>query len=284
MATTRKTPPADKAALRGEWLPKEEARAAVADVANAEEFEMLLQMIEEARVRAFRAVNWELIDLYWKIGHHISEKVKSNAWGKGVVKQFAEFVQKRYVGIKGFSAQNIWRMKQFYEAYSANEKLSTLLREISWSNNILILVAAKTDEAKEFYINKTIKYNYSARELERQLDAMLFERTMLSNEKNKLVLAKHEGLQLLRDNYVLELLNISENFYLEALDRDVRKPNENPNVGLVLCTSKDDTVVEYAMSRSLSSALIADYKLHLPDKSLLESKLREIQELNSDSN
>jgi predicted nuclease of restriction endonuclease-like (RecB) superfamily len=279
MATTKTAPPADRAALRGETLPKEEARAAAPQ--NTEEFEMLLQMIEEARERAFRAVNHELIDLYWKIGQHISEKVKSNAWGKGVVKQFAEFVQKRYVGIKGFSAQNIWRMKQFYEAYSANEKLSPLVREISWTNNMLIFVSAKTDESKEFYLNLAIKNNYSKRELERQLDSMLFERTVLSNEKNKLAIAKHEGLQLLRDNYVLELLNISENFYLEALDRDVRKPNENPSVGLVLCTSKDDTVVEYAMSRSLSPALIADYKLHLPDKSLLESKLREIQELNS---
>ena len=66
------------------------------------------------------------------------------------------------------------------------------------------------------------------------------------------------------------------NFYLEALNRDVRKPNENPSVGLILCTSKDDTVVEYALSSSLSPAMVADYTLQLPDKKLLEEKLREI--------
>lgn len=68
-------------------------------------------------------------------------------------------------------------------------------------------------------------------------------------------------------------------FYLEALDRDVRKPNENPSVGLILCAGKDDMVVEYALSRSISPALIADYQLHLPNKNLLESRLRELKEI-----
>jgi hypothetical protein len=69
------------------------------------------------------------------------------------------------------------------------------------------------------------------------------------------------------------------NFYLEALDRDVKKPNENPSVGLILCTGKDDTVVEYALSRSMSPTMVADYTLHLPDKAILQNKLREITEL-----
>jgi hypothetical protein len=67
-------------------------------------------------------------------------------------------------------------------------------------------------------------------------------------------------------------------FYLEALDSDVRKPNENPSVGLILCAGKDDAVVEYALRRSISPALVADYQLHLPDKALLENKLRELTE------
>ncbi len=69
------------------------------------------------------------------------------------------------------------------------------------------------------------------------------------------------------------------NFYLEALDRDVKKPNENPSVGLILCASKDDTVVEYALSRSMSPTLVADYTLRLPDKKILKDKLRELAEL-----
>jgi RecB family endonuclease NucS len=68
-------------------------------------------------------------------------------------------------------------------------------------------------------------------------------------------------------------------FYLEALDRDVKKKNENPSVGLILCTRKDDEIVEYAMSRSMSPALIAEYKTRLPQKDLLENKLRELRKL-----
>ena len=66
------------------------------------------------------------------------------------------------------------------------------------------------------------------------------------------------------------------NFYLEALDRDVRKPNENPSVGLILCASKDDAVVEYALSRSMSPTLVSDYTLCLPDKQILKDKLKEL--------
>jgi predicted nuclease of restriction endonuclease-like (RecB) superfamily len=320
---------------------------------NNAEYTEIISIIERARENAFRAVNRELISMYWDIGKYVSEKVKSDGWGKSVVKDFSQFIQSRFLGIRGFSPQNIWRMKQYYETYRDNEKLSTLSREISWSNNVLIMMGAKTDEAREFYLILSQKDNYSARELERQMDSMLFERTMISDEKNKLQVAKSQGLTALRDNYILEFLDIPEShreselrkaiianlrdfilefgkdftlvgeeyrvqvgntdfridllmynrelsclvaielkvtkfkpdylgrleFYLEALDRDVKKPNENPSVGLILCAGKDDAVVEYALSRSMSPALVADYQLHLPEKALLENKLRELTEL-----
>jgi hypothetical protein len=95
------------------------------------DFGEVLHIIERARKNAFRAVNRELIEMYWQIGEYVSGKVKSGGWGKSVVAEFAAFIQTRYLGIKGFSRQNIWRMKQFYETYAGNEKLSTLSREIS---------------------------------------------------------------------------------------------------------------------------------------------------------
>ncbi|MDE6951390.1 MAG: PDDEXK nuclease domain-containing protein, partial [Lachnospiraceae bacterium] len=265
----------------------------------------------------------------------------------------ARFIQAERPDIKGFSASNIWRMRQFYETYIGNEKLAPLVREISWTQNLLIMSRTKTDEAREFYLLLASRNNYTKRELERQIDSMLYERTMISDEKNKLFLAKNTGLTALRDSYVLEFLNVPENhkekqlrksivanirdfilefgkdftfvgeeyrvqvgnkdfhidllfynrelhclvaielkvtdfkpehlgqleFYLEALDRDVKKPSENPSVGLILCAGKDDMVVEYALSRSLSPALVADYQLHLPNKTLLTEKLRELKEL-----
>ena len=320
---------------------------------DPEGFGEILSIIEKARENAFRAVNRELISMYWDIGKYISEKVKINGWGKSVVNGFADFIQNQYIGIQGFSASNIWRMRQFYEIYFENEKLAPLVREINWTNNLIIMSRAKTVEAREFYLTLAIKNRYSKRELERQIDSMLFERTMLSDEKNKLFIAKSQGLTALRDSYVLEFLDLphkhKENvlrksivahlkdfilefgkdfsfvgeeyrvqvgnkdffidllfynrelsclvaielkvgefrpehlgqleFYLEALDSDIKKPNENPSVGLILCTDKDDTVVEYALRRSLSPTLVAQYQLHLPNKTLLENKLRELTEI-----
>jgi hypothetical protein len=72
------------------------------------------------------------------------------------------------------------------------------------------------------------------------------------------------------------------NFYLEALDREHKKPNENPSIGVILCTGKEDEVVEFAMSRNISPALVAEYTLKLIDKKLLEQKLRELKGLLSD--
>jgi len=320
---------------------------------NTAVFKEIIAIIERARENAFRAVNHELISMYWEIGHFISKKVTSNDWGKSVVIEFSRYIQSHFAGIKGFSPQNIWRMKQFYETYAGNEKLSPLVREISWTNNVLIMMAAKSDEEREFYLLLSAKNNYSKRELERQIDSSLYERTMISTEKNQLFLSRNAGLTALRDSYVLEFLDVPEHhkekelrkaiianlrdfilefgkdfsfvgeeyrvqvgntdfnidllfynrelsclvaielkigrfkpehlgqleFYLEALDRDVKKQNENPSVGLVLCTKKDNEVVEYALSRSMSPALIAEYQTHLPQKALLANKLRELREL-----
>jgi RecB family endonuclease NucS len=66
------------------------------------------------------------------------------------------------------------------------------------------------------------------------------------------------------------------NFYLEALDRDVKKQNENPSIGVLLCKDKDSEVVEYALSRSLSPTMVSEYKTQLPDKKLLQKKIHEL--------
>ncbi|MCL2058059.1 MAG: PDDEXK nuclease domain-containing protein [Oscillospiraceae bacterium] len=315
-------------------------------------FNGVIAIIENARESAFRAVNRELISMYWNIGEYVSRRVTDSDWGKSTVKEFSIFIQNRYVGINGFSAANIWRMKQFYETYQGKEKLVSLIRELPWTHNLRIM-PCKTDEEREFYLTLSVKNRYTSRELMRQMDSGLYERTMLSDIHNKLITKQNKDLTALRDSYVLEFLDLPDKhsekdlrraivgnlkkfilefgkdfayvgdeyrvqvgnrdfyidllfsnrelcclvaielkigefepehlgkmeFYLEALDRDIKKDNENPSVGLILCTKKDTTVVEYAMSRSLSPALIAEYKLHLPDKKVLESKLRELAAL-----
>ena len=119
----------------------------MADIINYNsDFESIIAIIEQSKMRAIKAVNAEMIEMYWQIGKYLSEKTKSEGWGKSVVRDFADFLKRTYPSASGFSAQNLWRMKQFYDAYCENKKLSPLVREISWTNNLLIMTGCKTDE------------------------------------------------------------------------------------------------------------------------------------------
>jgi predicted nuclease of restriction endonuclease-like (RecB) superfamily len=100
-----------------------------------QQFSEITNLISSAKSRAYQAVNKELLTLYWHVGEYVSKQVALNTWGKSVVQELAAYIQKSEPNSKGFSAQNIWRMKQFYETYSENEKLSLLVRELTWTNN-----------------------------------------------------------------------------------------------------------------------------------------------------
>jgi len=115
-------------------------------------FAEIIQLIKQSRTNAIKAVNAELINLYWNIGEYITKKIEQSEWGDSVVTELAKYIQKNEQEIKGFSDKNLWRMKQFYEAYKGLPKLSTLLREISWSHNLAIFSRCKTTEEREFYI------------------------------------------------------------------------------------------------------------------------------------
>lgn len=315
-------------------------------------FTDIIKLIKQSRENAVKAVNAELINLYWNIGEYISNKIQQSEWGDSIVKELARFIQTNEPEIKGFSDKNIWRMKQFYETYKDFPKLSTLLREISWSHNLSIFSRCKTAAERDFYLKIAKQENYSFRELDRQISASLFERTMIGNTKlSPAVRGRNNDISnTFKDSYVFEFLNLPEpynekdlqrglvrqmknfilelgkdylfiseeyklqvgnsdffidllfyhrglqclvafelktdkfrpdhlgqlNFYLEALDRDVRKPNENPSIGVLLCKDKDSEVVEYALSRSLSPTMVSAYKTQLPDKKLLQQKLHEL--------
>ncbi|MEO8230767.1 MAG: PDDEXK nuclease domain-containing protein [Ignavibacteriota bacterium] len=337
-------------------------------------FVKIVDLIKQSKQRAFAAVNVELINLYWNIGEYISNKTESDGWGKSTVEELSRFIQNEMIGARGFSTQNLWRMKQFFEIYSLFPNLSTLLRELTWSNNLHILTKTKTIEEKEFYLKLAVKEKYSARELERQIKTGVYERFLLSNKKLSTMLRELNGNsidsklsplvtelekpilqqinEVFRDKYVFEFLDLPENFsekdlrkslvknlkefiielgkgfafvgeeyrvqvstkdffvdllfyhrglqclvaidlkiddfspeylgkmnfYLEALDKTQKLDHENPSVGLILCKTKDDEIVKYALNRSLSPTKIAEYETQLIDKNILKKKLHELGE------
>jgi predicted nuclease of restriction endonuclease-like (RecB) superfamily len=315
----------------------------------------ILSTIQNSKQKALQQVNSTLIELYWNIGKYISTKTIKENWGKSVVKELAKFIEQKEPTLKGFSDKNFWRMKQFYETYHKNEELSALLRELSWTNNLMILSASKSEEEREYYISLSIHERYSSRELERQLKSGLFERTMLANKKLSPVLRElpQDTKNVFRDVYSLDLLGLTEQhkekdlqssilsslkafilevgkdfcfmgqeyrlqvrnsdfsidllfyhrtlqcmiafelkiddfkpaylgqleFYLEALDKDVKKEYENPSIGILLCRKKDDEVVKYALNRSLSPTVISEYETKLIPKKVLQQKLNEFYEM-----
>ncbi len=94
--------------------------SAAANIHEHKVFLQVVELIKQSKHKVFAAVNTELIDLYWKIGESISRKVQSDGWGQGTVEELSRFIQKEMIGSRGFSPQNLWRMKQFYEVYSSS--------------------------------------------------------------------------------------------------------------------------------------------------------------------
>ena len=320
------------------------------DIINYDNFSSIISIIEAAKQRAMKAVNAELINMYWEVGKYLSSLVENSSFGDKVIDEVAAYIAESNPTIKGFNRRGLYMMKQFYETYKDDKIVTPLVTQISWTNHLLIMSGSKSAEERRFYIELCIKYNYSKRELERQIDSAYYQRYMLSTKKQLPESVPNTVRGNILDSYGLEFLNLPEqysennlkkaiivnlknfilefgkdftfiseeyrvqvggqdfyidllfynralsclvpielkigkfkpehigqiNFYLEALDRDVKKPNENPSVGVILCATQDDAVVEYALSRSMSPTMVADYTLQLPDKKLLEEKLREI--------
>ncbi len=333
--------------------PQPSPASSAADLESS--FVEVTDLIRQARQRSYQAVNSELVGLYWQVGEYISRKLESAEWGDGVVDELGDYIARQHPEIKGFNRRNLFRMRQFYETYRADEKVSPLVRQLPWTHNLLILSRCKRVEEREFYLRTALSERWGKRELERQLAGALFERTVLSPPiVSPPVTQLHpDAASVFKDTYLLDFLDLpgphSERdlqrglvanlrqfllelgtdfsfvgeqfrlhvggrdfaldllffhrglnclvaielkvdefqpeylgklaFYLEALDRDVRKPHERPSIGVLLCATKDSEVVEYALSRTLSPALVAEYQTRLPDKALLQAKLREFYQL-----
>lgn len=162
---------------------------------RANQFAEVVLIIKQTKATVVNMANSALIDLYWKVGKYISDRISVSEWGDGVVKQLADYIEKNCPDTKGFSDKNLWRMKQFFETYrDADEKLSAVLRQISWTNNLTIMSRSKSVEERIFYLSLCKNERLSTRELNRQLDAALFERTKMDEPKLSPGVAMFGGL------------------------------------------------------------------------------------------
>jgi predicted nuclease of restriction endonuclease-like (RecB) superfamily len=320
--------------------------------------------IQSARIKAARVVNRELIALYWKIGEMIVCKQEELGWGKSVVEKLSEDICREFDGIKGFSPQNLWYMRQFYLEYYKAANLQQLVGEIPWGHNILIFNKIKNSKEREYYIKASLRNGWSRNVLLHQIKGKAYERqgslTKSNNFENTLPACLAEQAdETLKDGYMLDFLGITHpvlerelenrmiekirdvliefgrgfafmgsqykieanekeyyidllfyhrklkslvavelkaggykpeyagkmNFYLNLLDDFVREKDENPSIGIILCSEKDNFEVEYSIRNIkkpmgiseyfLSNELPDRFKKELPSPELLREKLNE---------
>ncbi|MBD2454641.1 DUF1016 domain-containing protein [Nostoc sp. FACHB-87] len=296
------------------------------------------QRIRSAQYEALKAVNKELIALYWDIGQMIVTRQQGASWGKSVVEQLAKDLQTEFAGISGFSTANLWRMRLFYETYAKNEKLAPMVREIGWTHNIVILEKCKDDLEREFYIRMTRKFGWTKNVLIHQIENQTYEKTLLNQtnfDQNVPAEIRNQLKLAVKDEYTFDFLELADEhserqleqailarvepflqemggrftfvgsqyrleigdqeffidlllyhrqlkclvavelktgeflpeyvgkmqFYLAVLDDLSRLPDENLSIGIILCKSKNKTIVEYALRESNKPIGVATYKV-----------------------
>ncbi len=296
------------------------------------------ERIRDRQLNALRKINHELVSLYWEIGQLIHQKQEALGWGKSVVETLARDLQTNFPGQKGFSAQNLWFMRQFYDEYADQPNLQPLVREISWTKNLVIFSRCKDMLEREFYLRATARYGWTKRVLQHQLDNKSYEKFLLNQTNFEETLPeeiKGQALLALKDRYTFDFLELADahserelelalvqnvrvflaelggafaflgnqyrlevggqeyfidlllfhrrlrclvaielkigefkpehkgkmEFYLEALDRQERMEGENAPIGMIICRSKNKTVVEYALRTASRPIGVATYEI-----------------------
>lgn len=311
-------------------------------------FKEIKQRVYKAQYEALKAVNKELIALYWDIGRSIVERQKKHGWGRSVVETLAKDLQLEFPGMQGFSAANLWRMRLFYTLYCHDEKLAPLVREIGWSHNLIVMEKCKDGLQREFYIRMTRKYGWTKNVLIHHIEndtygktlrnQTNFSKTLPEDIRNQAKLAVKDeytfgflelgedhsereferavmrrmdyflremggSITFVRSQYRLEVggqefyvdillyhrhlrclialeLKVGEfmpeyvgkmQFYLAVLDDKYRSNKENPSIGIIVCKSKNRTVVEYALKETGKPIGVATYRMvSKPPKDLIK--------------
>ncbi len=182
--------------------------------------------IRSAQYEALKAVNKEMIALYWEIGRRITEQQAALGWGKSVVENLSRDIQKEFPGIKGFGVSNMWDMARFYAEYRSNEILQPLVGEISWSKHIVILTKCKETRQRQFYILSTKKYGWTKDVLINKIEAKTYENYLLGQSNFDMTLPekiKNQAILALKDEYTFDLVGLSKEHSEYELEQAIIK-------------------------------------------------------------
>jgi len=198
------------------------------NITNQKDYIELLQTIKRrirsAQYDALKAVNKELIGLYWDIGKMIVERQGKEGWGKSVVEHLSKDLQKEFAGLQGFSSQNLWRMRQLYLIYKDDEKLSPMVREIGWSQNLIIFMRCKDVLEREFYIRMTKKYGWTKSVLTLKIEGKTYENMLIGQtnfDKTIPEVIKNQAKLAVKDEYTFGFLELGEDHSERELEQAI---------------------------------------------------------------
>jgi predicted nuclease of restriction endonuclease-like (RecB) superfamily len=310
-------------------------------------------VLDEARNKAIRSVNFAMVQAYWHIGRLIVEEEQSGKeradYGKYLIRELSKKLSSDFG--KGFDERNLWYMRSFYITFP---NVNALRSELTWTH-YRILLRIENNDARNFYLIESINSNWSTRELERQINSLLYERIALSSDKQKVKELSARGNQiqnsndLIKDPYVLEFLGLEENrvyqekdlekalidrlqdfmlelgkgfsfvgrqkritvdgdhfyvdlvfynyeikcfvlidlkvgklthqdigqmdFYVRYFEKEIKPEGDNPTIGLILCTDKNDTMIKYTLLEDSKQIFASRYKLYLPSEEEFKAEL-----------
>ncbi len=301
-------------------------------------FAEVKERVRAAQYQALKAVNKELVGLYWDIGRLIVERQTDAEHGAAIAERLAEDLRREFPGVSGYSRRNIFYMREFYQTYSALPKVQPLVAQIGWTHNLVILQRCKDPLEREFYLRMTRKFGWSKNVLIHQIENQSYEKTLLGQSNFDKALTPELRAQAklaVKDEYTFDFLELGEEhsereleraliariedflramggvfafvgsqfrlevegeeyfidlllyhrrlrclvaielkvgkfqpefvgkmqFYLTALDRQVREEGENPSIGIILCKEKKRTIVEYALHDARKPIGVATYQI-----------------------
>lgn len=322
-------------------------------------YENIKQILEKARNTAYRAVNFAMVQAYWQIGKVIVEeeqKGKERAeYGKFLIKELSQRLTKECQ--KGFIERNLWYMRDFYLKFP---KVNALRSELTWTHYRLLL-KVENENTRKFYMQETINSNWNTRELERQMNSLLYERIALSKDKKGVKELSAKGLviqkpeDIVKDPYILEFLGLKENekylesdlekllidklkdfllelgkgfsfaarqkrisvdgehyyvdlvfynyilkcfvlvdlkvgklthqdigqidFYTRYFEKEIKRREDNPTIGIVLCSDKNEALVKYTLLKENKQIFASKYKIYLPSEEELKKELTKERQL-----
>lgn len=183
----------------------------------------LKELIYKSQKKVLKTMNNEIINLYFEIGKDIAIRQNENGWGKSIVDIVSKELENEFPGINGFSSVNLWRMRNFYLEYHDNKKLLSLAKDITWSNNVIIIIKCKDNLEREFYMRMTKKYGWSKRLLANYIEAKTYENYLLNQTNFDETLSeeqKEKAAFAIKDEYSFIFTKLNPEYSEQELEHN----------------------------------------------------------------